>query len=376
MQPLNWSEFASLALFVSTGLLLTYAARRSPIGRKRIAALLSLATISGAVYFMMASYDGKDSWWSFERPGPFVRRALQERGTFAFIDKEGSAADNGGGDSARQPAAGSSAGNDGATTLAPGAARLASRMPERIGTAAGDVITDCADCPDMIIIEPGFFRIGAVPGDDLADDVERPRAVVMVRRPFAIGRTEITVGQYSAFVRETNHRRPACGFADPVRDARLPLDCIAWRDALAYTQWLSVKSSHPYRLPTEAEWHYAARGGASTRYAMGHEIPTGDANLDFRRPRRVPVATYPANAFGLRDVHGSVAEMVADCWSDTLAQIPGDARRWNRSGDCTRRVLKDAHAGETEAFARLSARRPIATTDQRMGVGFRVMREM
>ena len=131
-----------------------------------------------------------------------------------------------------------------------------------------------------------------------------------------------------------------------------------------------------FRLPSEAEWTYAARGGASTRYALGDEIPNGDAHIEQRRPQRMAVGTYPANGYGLRDVHGSVAEMVADCWVDTLRATPSDASQWNRRGDCTRRVLKDAHAGEAETMSRLSARRPVPIDEARIGVGFRVMRQL
>ncbi len=377
MPQFNSIEFASVSLFLLTALLLGYASYRFPTASKRWAASLSLVTIVGALHLMMASYRGdQDGWWQFDRPGPLKRKVLKDRGYFEFEDEEVSVGQGGrdGGGGASGSSTGAGADGQGGSLLARafGSAAFASSRPLR----PGDSITDCEDCPEFVIVQPGYFKMGALRGDADALDSEKPYATVVVKKAYAIGRTEVTVGQYAAFVKETGHARPTCGFTDTVRDARLPIDCITWRDAVAYTRWLSAKTMKSFRLPTEAEWTYAARGGASTRYALGDDIPNGDAHIEQRRAKRLPVGSYPANGYGLRDVHGSVAEMVADCWADTLRSTPSDASRANRRGDCTLRVLKDAHAGEPETMSRLSARRPIPLDGARMGVGFRVTRQL
>ena len=376
MTPLVSNVFGIL-LIVLSAILLLYASRRAPGALRRPAAALSLLTLAGGFAVMYATYDAARDQWLLAQFEPPAKQAGRER---AAADRNGTQAGQAGtaGRGRNSAAAGDANGGAGSPSDTAGAlTRMASLAGSlRTVTDITGPLRDCPDCPDLVLIEPGFLRMGPVKGDDLALPSEGPVFTASVPKRYLIGRTEITVGQFAIFIHETGHARPACGFTDPVRDANLPVDCISWRAAVTYTQWLSTRTGRTYRLPTETEWTYAARGTSTKRYALGDEIPSGDAHIDQRRPKRIAVGTYPGNAFGLKDVHGSVAELVADCWNDTLRNTPADARRWARRGDCSRRVLKDAHAGEAPALARLSARRQIGVDEARMGVGLRILREL
>ena len=182
---------------------------------------------------------------------------------------------------------------------------------------------------------------------------------------FALGRTEITIGQYAAFARATSRSMPACREANAT-PVSLPVQCVSFEDARAYVTWLSDKTGHAYRLPSASEWEYAARAGSDAG-----AVP---ANIGPAATAASPAGALPANGFGLQDMAGNVAEIVADCWTPTLAAIPADGAP--SGGDCTRRVLKDAAWSELVLWSRPSARRAIPAGLARPGVGFRVAREL
>jgi formylglycine-generating enzyme required for sulfatase activity len=114
---------------------------------------------------------------------------------------------------------------------------------------------------------------------------------------------------------------------------------VSYKDAKAYTVWLSRKTGRTYRLPSEAEWEYAARAGTTTRYHFGDSINSSRANYGRYRAKTVPVGNYPSNAFGLHDVHGNVWEWTEDCWNGSYAGAPSDTNVW-KTGDCSDRVLR------------------------------------
>ena len=238
---------------------------------------------------------------------------------------------------------------------------------------AGSVFRDCAGCPEMVVAPAGSFRMGSPPSEEGRYEVEGPTRHVTISEPFAVGKYEVTLGEFASFVSATGYDMEGrCGlwlggewefspWADwrspsfPQTD-RGPVVCVNWRDAQAYVIWLSEKTGKGYRLLSESEWEYAARGGTRTArhwgegasgqcdYANGADLMTEshytewvavkcddeDPGCGARRPGdptwpfadcddghiwTAPVGTFKANGFGLHDMLGNVEEWVADCWN-------------------------------------------------------------
>ena len=283
-----------------------------------------------------------------------------------------------------------------------------------------EVFRDCPDCPEMVVVPAGTFRMGSDRDDDWGRGDERPQHRVSVGR-FALGRYEVTRAEYEAFVSATGHSDGSRCVTDDGRgnwewrgrngaswrDPRFPqgddhpVVCVSWEDVQSYVRWLSRKTGESYRLPSEAEWEYAARAGTGTRRYWG-DSPSGqcgrangaDASLR-RQYRRVqgldfdhvmscddgmahtaPAGSYEANVFGLFDVLGNVWEWTEDCWHENYARAPSDGSAWTRGGECGRRVLR---GGSWDDYPRLlrSADRRRSTTGRRSGyAGFRVSRTL
>ena len=187
----------------------------------------------------------------------------------------------------------------------------------------GEAWRDADFAPWMITLPVGEFIMGASEGDKFADDTERPAHVVIVAT-FACSRAPVTVGELRTF-------RPSHSASD---DAAWPVACVSWEEAAAYCAWLSRETGRAYRLPREAEWEYACRAGTRTPFATGEELTPDDANYFYREDgarvgpgRRTPIDMYPANTFGLHDLHGNVCEWTADEWRPNYATATGDAAR-------------------------------------------------
>ena len=249
---------------------------------------------------------------------------------------------------------------------------------------------DCDICPQMVVIPEGTFQMGSRRNDDEAKDDERPRHRVSVER-FALGRYEVTRAEYAAFVSATGHDVPggcyrrvydpgetsfwsespdgAASWRSPgfAQGGDHPVVCVNWRDAKAFVEWLSRETGARYRLPSEAEWEYAARAGTATRRWWGDEAGAQqceyangqDATYEQMLRRRVrdrnwngpaectdgsawtaPVGSFSPNDFGLHDVLGNVWEWVEDCWHETYARAPADGSAWTSGGECGRHVLR------------------------------------
>ena len=360
----DWTEpeLLSAILFLLTGLLLLYASgQRARVGR-RSAAIASILSVTGADYLLITSYTGETAS-AFERPGPIKRKAGGERGYFAFEQE---------GDGGSVAAAASGNGTGGGIVPA----SWSSAADEKALRALGHRFNDCAGCPDMVVIRPGYFRMGAAPDDAAATEDERPGRMIGFGAPFAIGRTEVTVGQYRAFATATGRSGPTCPEASHDDDPQLPVTCVSWRDAEAYASWLASKTGKPFRLPSEAEWEYAARAGATGAYATGEQLPRGAANIGRTDGLTVIVGSYAPNGFGAHDMHGNAAELVGGCWTASPATLPGDGKTLAPLSPCLGRALRDAHAGEAPTMTRLSARRRIAPDTRLPGVGFRLARDL
>ena len=214
-------------------------------------------------------------------------------------------------------------------------AALPSKSPEP-ATRALTPTRDCDLCPEMVSIPAGSFVMGRERGDP----TERPARRVTIGKPFAIGRFEVTVAEWQACFDDG-----ACKLKPPTgAEPKSPMRNLSFDDASQYAAWLSKKTGRPYRLPSEAEWEYAARGGTESLYWWGDEVGSAKANCsDCGGPwdRRHPAAagSYAANGFGLNDTQGGVAEWVSDCWTHSHEGAPTDGSA-RQEKVCTSRVLR------------------------------------
>jgi formylglycine-generating enzyme required for sulfatase activity len=199
----------------------------------------------------------------------------------------------------------------------------------------------------LVLIPGGRFTMGSPPGEELRnDDNEGPQHEVTLTHPFFLGAHEVTVGQFRTFADKSGYRTDAeingvgafChdSAADKWRrDPRTnwrdpgwaqvdvePVVCVSWNDARAFCQWLSVREDRTYRLPTEAEWEYACRGGTDQPFALGPKLSRELANFKGGPGRPIAAGTFAANRFGIHDMHGNVSEWCADYY----ALYPGVAQ--------------------------------------------------
>ena len=291
----------------------------------------------------------------------------------------------------------------------------AAQSPDKL--PAGTVFMDCADCPEMVAIPAGRFVMGAAPGEEereaLADEFRhrsQPQHGVDVAR-FSMGKFEVTRGQYRVFAAATGRASDGCfiwtgaGFEqDPAKDWRNPgyaqddphpVACVSWDDASAYARWLSRKTGKDYRLPSEAEWEYAARAGTTTPrfwgdagnlscgYANGADLATAAqvpgardwaiANCNDRYAYTAPVGSYRANAFGLYDMLGNVGEWTQDCWNGNYSGAPTDGSAW-AAGDCSLRVVRGGSWEDAPVGVRAAYRVGSPTVIRVYTRGFRVAR--
>ena len=214
------------------------------------------------------------------------------------------------------------------------------------GLRPGQVFRDCEDCPEMVVVPAGSFRMGCLSGGACRYLFAVP--VHEVRVPsFALGRYEVLFEEYDRFVAATGRESPRDeGWG---RGSR-PVINVSWEDATAYADWLSAETGQRYRLPSEAEWEYAARAGTTTVYSWGNDIGQNRANCNrcgsrWDATQTAPAGSFAANGWGLHDMHGNVYEWVEDCWHDSYERAPADASAWTRGGDCGRRVQRGGSWG-------------------------------
>lgn len=245
-------------------------------------------------------------------------------------------------------------------------------------TAPRTFFQDCPDCPLMVVAPAGSFQMGAAPDDPQAGPNERPRHLVTIARPFAIAVYETTFDEWDAGIRAGRLPGPSSPQEGPSADwdwgrGLRPVINVSFDDANAYVQWLNDRLGRAlYRLPSEAEWEYAARGGATTRYAFGSDFRS-DMVAD-RPGRTSQVGRYPPNGFGLRDVHGNVWEWTRDCWHDDYRGAPSDGTAWIVDGNCWFHALRGGSWGRDPALLRLTSRFRGDEPGRRLG--FRVVRDL
>ena len=275
--------------------------------------------------------------------------------------------------------------------------------------------------PALVVIPTGSFLMGAAADNRDRTDAQLPQHRVTLAKGFAMARAEVTVGEFREFVRTSGYVPDSVKLGGAsVYDERsgalrddataswqddysgrkaaddLPVVNVSWNDAAAYAAWLSRRTGKSFRLPSEAEFEYALRGGTTTRYWWGEGTPdrkvenltgSGDQSRSGRRWSNsfhgyrdgywgpAPVMSFAANPFGLYDIDGNVSEWVADCWHDNYIRAPDDGSAWINPG-CGVRVLRGGSWGSAPAQV-ISAYRQGAASDVRSGrVGFRVVQDL
>ncbi len=245
--------------------------------------------------------------------------------------------------------------------------------------AAGGLVRDCEECPDLVPVKPGEFMMGAPASDKDASAQERPQHRVRIERALLVGRHEVTMAQWDACVAAGGcaHRPDDFGWGRAGR----PVMLVSWDDVQAYLAWLAAKTGKPYRLLTEAEWEYAHRAGTASRYWWGDTVGTGNANCkgcgsQWDDRQTAPVGSFQPNPFGLYDTSGNLWEWVADCWAESYEGAGSDAAaREGAGGACGRRVLRGGSWVNKPGNLRSSARAWGATDGRVNIVGFRVARD-
>lgn len=235
-----------------------------------------------------------------------------------------------------------------------------------------ETVRDCPACPEMVVLPAGTFTMG----DSRGDRSEKPAHKVSIRRPFAIGKYEVTVGQWAECVRAgaCSHKSDKMG-----TDENSPARDISWTDANEYVQWLSTTTGKNYRLPTEAEWEYAARAGTTTRFWWGDRLVPGKASCKdcggkWDRKAPASVDTFPANPFGLHGMNGSVWEWVSDCWHKNYNGAPKDGRSWD-TADCRQQVIRGGSWRNDSSYIHSASRFKYDSNVRYLLNGFRVARD-
>lgn len=274
---------------------------------------------------------------------------------------------------------------------------------------AGKIFRDCPTCPEMVVIRSGSFDMGSPGSEAGRSDDEGPVHRVNVAA-FAMGKTEVTRGQFAAFVDETKYSSGGkCWTLEKGKveersgdwrelryeqEDNYPIGCLNWSDAKSYTEWLSRKTGRQYRLPTEAEWEYAARGSTTTarywgdnpdeacRYANAAD-KTAQAQIRGASSWSVfnctdgfaytaPVGSFKANAFGLNDMLGNVWEWTEDSYHDSYKGAPADGSAWQ--GDGAKRVLRGGSWNNSPRNVRAAVRNSYKPALRFSFFGFRLAR--
>jgi formylglycine-generating enzyme required for sulfatase activity/rhodanese-related sulfurtransferase/chromosome segregation ATPase len=236
-----------------------------------------------------------------------------------------------------------------------------------------EVLNDGGRAPMLAEFQADSFEMGS--GASSANFDERPRHRVKLHN-FAISAREITFADYDRFARASGRALPndnGWGRGDR------PVINVSWQDAVAYTAWLTAQTGSRYRLPSEAEWEFAAHSGTDTRFWWGNEAGTGhancfDCNSEWSGRMTAPTGSFAASAFRVHDMAGNVMEWVQDCYQPDYSTAPADGSAVS-SGDCSRRVVRGgAYNSPSESLR--SASRDAREADTRLdNLGFRIVKE-
>jgi formylglycine-generating enzyme required for sulfatase activity len=242
-----------------------------------------------------------------------------------------------------------------------------------------DTFSECANCPEMMVVPAGSFTMGSPSGEEGRRNDESPQHRVTFDRPFAVGKFAVTFDEWDACAADGG-----CGGYRPAdqgwgRRRRLAIN-VSWEDAKSYVAWLSKKTGKSYRLLTEAEYEYATRAGTETTYPWGAEIGKGNANCNgcgsqWDGNQTAPVGSFAPNRFGLYDMVGNLWEWVEDCVHPSYSDAPTDGSAWT-VGNCTVRVIRGGSWYSTPGFLRSADRNWVTSDDRGDNLGFRVGRTL
>jgi formylglycine-generating enzyme required for sulfatase activity len=243
----------------------------------------------------------------------------------------------------------------------------------------GQVFRDCLNCPELVVIPSGSFIMGL----KATSKKSRPAHQVQITKPFAIGRFEIKFSEWQSCVGtggcKTNPDDHRWG------KKNRPVINITYFDVKNYINWITKKTGHRYRLPSEAEWAYANRAGTSTLWWWGDKVGTNHANCkDCGSPwsdngdkvhGTSPVGMFPPNPFGLHDTTANVFEWVEDCWNSSYKGAPIDGSAWTK-GNCHYRVIRGGSFYYYSKVGRSAYRAKNPPNVKSYWLGFRVAREL
>ena len=239
------------------------------------------------------------------------------------------------------------------------------------GTLPGTVFRDCPDCPEMVVLAGGRFQMGSTPDPASAfqPKVDETPAFVVLVGTFAIGRYEVTQAEWRAVMGDN----PSAA-KDPTR----PVEMVSWNDVQVFIQKLNERTGKRYRLPSQAEWEYAARAGSLTRYVHGDE-PGGLTDHAWFSENSAgsshPIGGKRPNAFGLHDMHGNVWEWVQDCYADNYLGAPTDGSAVRPSGGATcNRVIRGGSWFNNARSLRSASRDRYNQSVRYNDLGFRLAR--
>jgi formylglycine-generating enzyme required for sulfatase activity len=252
-----------------------------------------------------------------------------------------------------------------------------------VGKVFKDSLIDGSEGPNMVIIPAGNFLMGSPQSERGRSPDEGPQHFVTLCKALAIGRDPVTFDEYDRFALATGR-----GLQEDQGWGRRdrPVINVSWHDANAYADWLSQQTDRCYRLPTEAEWEYAARAGTTTAYWWGDSFEENRAHcasgfLDGIRRRLFtgktqPVGSFPANPWGIRDTLGNVWEWTADACHDNYEGAPCDGSAWETGVKVDQRVLRGGSWGNVPKPLRSANRFGTNPDNRSYFVGFRLVRNL
>ena len=245
-------------------------------------------------------------------------------------------------------------------------------------TKPGTILKDCDMCPEMVVIPAGSFLMGSPPDpeqDPFSDAKpvkiglgdEKPQHHVNIQT-FAIGKYEVTQEQWYAVM----GNNPSSN-----KGRTLPVENVSWDDAQFFVHKLSHKTGKKYRLPSEAEWEYAARGGSTTAYPWGNSDAELHVHAWFSATANATnaVGLKKLNQFGLYDILGNVWEWTQDCWNGNYTGAPSDGSAWIK-GQCSLRSLRGGSWSDIPRSLRSAIRNRNISAAKGSHIGFRVARDL